>query len=179
MQTLQSGFGLAVMLFLAWILSEQRRAVPWRLVVSGLALAFTLALALLSVPPLAGLLASLNQALAVLESALQAGTSFVFGYLGGGEAPYPVPDSAAGFVLASRALPLMLLVAALSALLFHWGILPLVVRAFAWVLKRSVGGLTALLPAERRSELAQLGMKSVGAGLLATCATAAIVGMLV
>ena len=139
MQSLQSAFGLVVMLAVAWIVSEQRRAIPWRIVVSGLLLAFALAAALLKIPVLATFLASLNSALDVFEQALQAGTGFVFGYLGGAEPPFAVTQTTSNFVLAFRALPLVLLVAALSALLFHWGVLPLLVRAFAWLLQRTMG----------------------------------------
>jgi CNT family concentrative nucleoside transporter len=139
MQTLQSGFGLVALLALAWALSERRRAVPWRLAASGLLLAFILAGAFLRIPYLATVLAGLNTALALLEGALQAGTGFVFGHLGGGPAPFEVTNASANFVLAFRALPLVLLVAALSALLFHWGVLPLLVRAFAWMLQRTMG----------------------------------------
>ncbi len=139
MQTLQSAFGLAALLALAWTFSERRGAVPWRLVASGVALASVLAAALLKIPLLATALASLNAALNVFERAMTAGTSFVFGYVGGGPPPFEVTQVSANFVLAFRALPLVLLVAALSALLFHWGVLPRVVRAFAWVLKRTMG----------------------------------------
>jgi CNT family concentrative nucleoside transporter len=139
MDALQSLIGLATMLGLAWILSEQRRQVPWRLVASGMLLAAVLALLLLKVPPLAALLAGQNGVLRAIESALWAGTSLVFGYLGGGPAPYAISNPAANFVLAFRALPLVLIIAALSALLFHWGVMPAIVRAFAWLLKRSMG----------------------------------------
>jgi len=139
MQALQSGFGLIALLAIAWLSSEERAKVPWRIVLSGVALAFVLAVAFLKLPPLAAALASLNGALEVFEKSLSAGTAFVFGYLGGGEPPFAVTNPSASFVLAFRALPLVLLVAALSAVLFHWKILPLIVRAFAWVLKRTMG----------------------------------------
>ena len=139
MQSLQSAVGLVAMLAVAWIASEQRRAVPWRIIVSGLLLAFALAAALLKIPVLAAALASLNSALDVFEQALLAGTGFVFGYLGGAAPPFPVTQATSNFVLAFRALPLVLLVAALSALLFHWRVLPLLVRGFAWLLQRTMG----------------------------------------
>jgi concentrative nucleoside transporter, CNT family len=139
MQTVQSGAGLVTMLGLAWMLSERRSSIPWRLVVSGLLLAIALAALLLKVPALGAALSSLNAALDVLERALLAGTGFVFGYAGGGAPPYTVSDVSANFVLAFRALPMVLLVAALSALLFHWGVLPALVRAFAWLLQRMMG----------------------------------------
>ena len=139
MEQMQSAVGLIGLMALAWLASEQRREVPWRLVASGIGLALVLAVLFLKVPPLAALLASLNTALDVLERALQAGTGLVFGYLGGAEPPFNVTAPAATFVLAFRALPLVLLVAALSALLFHWGILPLLVRGFAYLLERTMG----------------------------------------
>jgi CNT family concentrative nucleoside transporter len=139
MSSLQSVFGLAVMLGLAWVLSEDRRAVPGRLVVSGLALAFALAAAFLKIPALGQGLARLNRLLDALQSATTAGTSFVFGYLGGAPLPFAPTGSGTTFVLALQALPLVLVVSALSALLFHWQVLPMVVRAFAWLLHRTMG----------------------------------------
>jgi CNT family concentrative nucleoside transporter len=139
MDSLQSVFGAAVLLALGWLASEDRRRIPWRMVAAGIAVAIVLALALLKIPLLADALAALNGVMAALERALGAGTAFVFGHLGGGPAPYATVDPAASFVLAFRALPLVLVVAALSALLFHWGVLPLVVRGFAWALQRTLG----------------------------------------
>ena len=139
MSSLQSVFGLAVMLGLAWVLSEDRRAVPGRLVVSGLVLAFALAAAFLKIPALGQGLARLNGLLDALQSATTAGTAFVFGYLGGAPLPFAPTGSGSSFVLALQALPLVLVVSALSALLFHWQVLPMVVRAFAWLLHRTMG----------------------------------------
>ncbi len=139
MQALHSLAGMAALLALAWVLSEDRRAVRWRVVASGMALTAALAAVLLAVPWLKDAVFSLNAALDALERATQAGTSFVFGFLAGGPAPYAETHPAASFILAFRALPLVLVVSALSALLFHWRVLPVVVRAFAWVLHRSMG----------------------------------------
>ena len=139
MQTLHALFGCAGLLLLCWLLSEQRRAVRWRTVGSGLALAFALALGLLHLPPLQAALALVNEGANALQHATQAGTAFVFGHLGGGPLPYAETAPGASFVLAFRALPLVLVVAALSALLFHWRLLPLAVRAFAALLRRTMG----------------------------------------
>jgi CNT family concentrative nucleoside transporter len=109
------------------------------MVASGMALAALLLVLLLKVPVLAAALASANLLVTALENALAAGTSFVFGFVGGAPPPYEITNPTASFVLAFRALPLVLIVAALSALLFHWGVLPLIVRGFAWALKRSMG----------------------------------------
>jgi concentrative nucleoside transporter, CNT family len=139
MEALQSLLGVAVLLGICWALSEDRRQIPWRMVASGIALAAVLAALLLKIPPLAHAVASLNGVMAALEHALLAGTSFVFGHLGGGPNPYETTNPAASFVLAFRALPLVLIIAALSAVLFHWGVLPVIVRGFAWLLQRTMG----------------------------------------
>lgn len=139
MQTLHCLLGLSALLAIAWLASENRRRVPWRVVFSGLALAFILATLLLKVPPIAEAFARLNGVVEALDRSTAAGTRFVFGYLGGAELPFPETKPGASFVLAFRALPLVLLVAALSALLFHWRILPAIVRAIAWALRWSMG----------------------------------------
>jgi CNT family concentrative nucleoside transporter len=139
MQALHSLAGIAALLALSWALSEDRRGVRWKIVASGMALTVALAGVMLAVPWLRDAVFSLNAALGVLERATQAGTSFVFGFLAGGPAPYAETNPAASFVLAFRALPLVLVVSALSALLFHWRVLPLVVKAFAWLLNRTMG----------------------------------------
>lgn len=139
MQALQSLLGATALLAICWLASEDRRAIPWRMVCSGMVLAAVLVALLLKVPALAAMLQAANGVMDALERALAAGTSFVFGFVGGGATPYVVNNPSASFVLAFRALPLVLIIAALSALLFHWGVLPLIVRGFAWALKRSMG----------------------------------------
>jgi CNT family concentrative nucleoside transporter len=120
-------------------LSEDRRAVSARLVLGGLTLQLALALLLLKLPAAQQVFVGVNQLVLALNRATEAGTSFVFGHLGGGAAPYEVAYPENSFVLAFRALPLLLVISALSALLFHWRVLPVIVRAFAWLLKRSLG----------------------------------------
>ena len=137
---------MAGLVALAWLASEGRRAVPWRAVLAGLALELALAVVCLKLPGVKGAFMALNDALLVLEKATQAGTSLVFGYLGGGAPPFAVSAPEATFVLAFRALPIVLVVSALSALLFYWGVLPAVVRALSWLLRKTmgVGGVVGL-----------------------------------
>lgn len=139
MQTLHHLAGAAGLLLLCWVLSERRKDIAWRPVVAGLLLGLALAAALLKLPPLQAALSGLNDAVNALERATQVGTSFVFGFLGGGALPYTETRPGGSFVLALRALPLVLVISALSALLFHWRILPIVVRGFAWLLSRTLG----------------------------------------
>ncbi len=135
----RSAAGLIVLAALAWAISEDRRAVRWRTVAAGMALQVAIALVLLRLPPSKHLFLVLNQGMVALERATRAGTSFVFGYLGGGPLPFPEPSPGAGFVLAFQALPIVLVVSALSALLFHWRIVPWLVRGFSSLLERTLG----------------------------------------
>lgn len=135
----QSLLGLLVLPAMAWVASENRRAIAWRPVLAGLALAIGLAALLVHVPGSAALFHLLNGVVGAIDRATQAGTSFVFGFLGGAPLPYEEKPLASSFVLAFRALPIVLVMSALSALLFHWRVLPLVVRAFAWALERTLG----------------------------------------
>ncbi|OAN52234.1 nucleoside:proton symporter [Paramagnetospirillum marisnigri] len=136
---IQSLLGILVLTGVAVALSENRRAVSWRVVVAGIGLQMLMALLLLKVPAAQGLFLALNHAVDSLQTATRAGTSFVFGYVGGGPAPWSITDPAAGFVLAFQALPMVLLISALSALLYHWRILPWVVRMASRLLERSMG----------------------------------------
>src|SRR6476660_4515479 len=138
--------GIAGLLARAWLAGEKRRAVPWRAVGAGLALQLVMAVVFLKVTLVKEAFLKLNDALLVLEQATQAGTGFVFGYLGGGPAPFQVTDANATFVLAFRALPLVLVISALSALLFYWRILPAIVRALSLALEKlmRVGGVVGL-----------------------------------
>src|SRR5690606_8855548 len=86
-----------------------------------------------------GLFAMLNNLMLALEESTRAGTSLVFGYLGGGDTPFDPSRPEHGYILAFRGLPLVLAMSALSALLFYWRILPVVVRGFSWLLSRSLG----------------------------------------
>jgi CNT family concentrative nucleoside transporter len=131
--------GMTGLVGLAWIASEDRRRVPWRAVISGIVLLVLGAAIFLKVEVVKGAFLKLNDALLVLERATQAGTSLVFGYLGGGAAPFAVTDANAMFVLAFRALPIVLVMSALSALLFYWRVLPAIVHALSWLLRKSMG----------------------------------------
>ena len=139
MTVLHNAFGLLGLLLLAWLVSERRKAVNWRTVCSGMALALVLGAAFRWLPGVSQAVESINAVLDVLLAATRSGTALVFGHLGGGATPYEPVNPAAGFVLATQALPLLLVISALSALLFHWGILTRIVQGFAWILQRTMG----------------------------------------
>ena len=93
---LVSALGVLVLLGLAWLLSENRRQVHWRTIAAGVGLQFVLAISLLRIPALRGVFLTLNRVMDGLTNALATGTSFVFGYLGGGEPPFAITDPANG-----------------------------------------------------------------------------------
>ena len=139
---IQSAFGLLALVGLAWLVSEKRREVSLLGIAVGLALQIGLALIMLKVPFFEKVFLGLNEFALAVEKATMAGTSFVFGYLGGGTLPFEEPYPGASFILAFRALPIILIMSALSAVLYYWRILPLVVRGFSFVLERTmkIGG---------------------------------------
>jgi CNT family concentrative nucleoside transporter len=138
--------GLVILLGVAWALSEDRRQIRWRTVIAGVALQWALALLLIFFPPANALIFLLNDGATALQNATQAGTGFVFGYLGGGALPFAEIHPGASFILAFQALPLVLTISALASLLFYWGVLQRITAAFAWVLRRAmgIGGALAL-----------------------------------
>ncbi len=135
----QALLGLPAIILLAWLTSSDRRRFPVKLVVVGLLAQLLLAVLLLKVPLLQELLLVVNRVVLALEAATAEGTALVFGFLGGGPAPYEVTGSEHSFVLAFRALPIVIVFAALSALLWHWRVIPLVIQAGARLLARSMG----------------------------------------
>jgi CNT family concentrative nucleoside transporter len=139
MLALQSAAGVVALLAFAGAISENRRAVAWRNAAIGLAITVALALVLLKIPPVRSVFAAANRAVDAIAAATRAGTSFVFGYLGGGPLPFDPKFPGGEFVLALQALPIVLVMSVLTTLLFYWRILPPVVRAFSWALQRTMG----------------------------------------
>ncbi len=146
MLNLQSTLGILAILALAWLISENRRAVNWRQAGIALGLTLLLALVMLKVPKVEVVFALINDAVNAIATATKAGTSFVFGYVGGGPLPFEVKEPAATFILGFQALPVVLVMSVLSSLLFYWGIMPPIVRGFSRLLEKTldVGGAVGL-----------------------------------
>ena len=136
---LQSLTGLIVLAGFAWSISENRRRVQYKTVLIGLLAQVALGLILLKGPLVKEVFLLLNRMVLGLEAATRSGTTFVFGYLGGGELPFTESYPGASFVLAFQALPLVVVISALSAVLFYWKILPWVVRGLSWALQKTLG----------------------------------------
>ncbi len=138
MDRMQSLVGIFVLALIALILSERRRDINWRTVSVGISLQLFMAIVLLKAPASQWIFLFLNKGVFTLEEATRAGTSFVFGYLGGGPLPFDERHSGAGFILAFQSLPIILVLSAISSLLFYWKILPFVVRGFSWFFGRTM-----------------------------------------
>lgn len=136
---MQAYFAIPVLLALAVLMSEARERIPWRVVVGGVLLQVAIALLFLKIPAALLILHGLDDAVAALQSATDAGTTLVFGFLGGGALPYAETHPGASFILAFRALPLVLVISALASLLLHLGVLQRIVGAFAFVLHQTLG----------------------------------------
>jgi CNT family concentrative nucleoside transporter len=141
--------GLLALLLVAFACSEDRRRIPWRTVAAGLALQLALAVLLIHLAAAQAAILLLNDAANALQTATDTGTAFLFGYLGGSNLPFPEPHPGAAVILAFKILPLVLVISAIGAVLFHWGVLQRLTGAFAWLLRRSmgVGGALALAAA--------------------------------
>ena len=146
MQNLQSLLGIFVLLALAWSVSEDRRSVAWKHAAAALLATFVTAVVMLKTPGAARLFGAVNDAVDAIAAATRAGTSFVFGYLGGGPLPFELKAPGAEFVLALQSLPIVMVMSVLTTLLFYWRILPPIVRGFSWLLERTlnVGGAVGL-----------------------------------
>ena len=143
MVTLQALFGLVVFIGIAVLFSEQRRMLNWQLLASGLGLQFLVAFVMFRFELLQALLNALNRVVVAIADATETGSLFVFGYLGGDPSnvayPFSVDNPEATVILAFRILPLILIFTVLSAILWHFRILPLIVRGFSVVLRRAMG----------------------------------------
>ena len=139
MLQLQSGFGIFALLAIAWALGENRRAVSIRQAAIGLVVTLLTAIVLIKLPFVAHAFGAINDAVGAIAAATRAGTSFVFGYLGGGPPPFDPKTPGADFVLAFQALPIVLVMSVLTTLLFYWRVLPPIVRGMAWLLERTLG----------------------------------------
>ncbi|MEE2692640.1 MAG: nucleoside transporter C-terminal domain-containing protein [Pseudomonadota bacterium] len=142
----QSAIGILAFTFIAWLFSNGKTRFPFLIALTTIAAQIGVALLLLYFKPARDALGSLQIVVRALQEATRAGTTFVFGHLGGGETPFEVVNEGAMFSFAFGALPLVIFFSGLSALLWHWKILKFFVRGLAFLLQRvfNVGGAVAL-----------------------------------
>ncbi|BDI61765.1 NupC/NupG family nucleoside CNT transporter [Qipengyuania nanhaisediminis] len=133
--------GLFALVAAALALSEDRKLRPsWRWIAGALALQGALALLIVRVPPVWEAVTLANKGVAAIERATLAGSSYMFGYLGGAELPFALrPGADAPLVIAFQILPLVIVFSALAALLWHWGVLRWLVNGLSFLLRKSLG----------------------------------------
>lgn len=146
MLIVQSLVGLMIMMAICFAFSEKRQNVRFSIVIKSLILQVIFAALLLKLPASQQLFVVLNGAIAELQAATQAGTTFIFGYLGGGPLPFEETAPGGGFVLAFQAMPLVIVISVISAILMYWKILPLLMRGFSLILEKTleIGGALGL-----------------------------------
>ena len=144
MEYLQPTIGFFGLLFLGAIFSENIKAIKLKYVVSGVLIQLILALLLLRVDLVGSFFEYLSDGVMVLKAANDYGTGFVFGYLADGapNAPFDITNPAGTFIFAFGGLTLIVLMSAISALLWHWRIIPIIVNALSVLFKKplNVGG---------------------------------------
>ena len=140
---MQALVGIVALLAIAWLLAERRREIRLSQVAIALAAQAVLAFALLNFAVVRDALLVLNHIVRAMEAATLAGTSLMFGFLGGEPAPFVfVEDNPARTlapIFAFRILPQILVFSVVVALLWHLRVLPWLIRAFAWALAKTLG----------------------------------------
>lgn len=143
--------GAFIIIGICWAISENRKQFPWRLALGAMGIQAVLVLLLFAVPQSQVVLNAINGLVDGLSLATAEGTKFLFGYLGGGDMPFIAKTAEAPppFLFAFQVLPLILVISALSALLWHWKILQYITRGFGFIFEKSMGlgGASALATA--------------------------------
>ncbi|HIG21566.1 nucleoside transporter C-terminal domain-containing protein [Henriciella sp.] len=138
--------GIALIFAIGWGLSEKRSQFPLRLVLGAVAMQFAFALVLFGIPFVRNLLFKANFIVDALQEATRNGTSFVFGYVGDNQAASAIMTGDAPPLFFFQILPVVIVVAALSAILWHWHILRWITKGFAFIFRKlmGLGGATSL-----------------------------------
>ncbi len=138
---LRGVIGIAVLMGLAWSISENRRGHPgWKWIAGALLMQGLLAVLIVRVPIVWEAVGLVNNAVSAVEAATLKGSSYMFGYLGGAELPFALkPGAQPPLVIAFQILPLVIVFSALAALFWHWGVLRWMVNGLSFLLRRSLG----------------------------------------
>ena len=139
LENAQSLVGIVFVIAVCWLLSEDKKRFPWRLTLGAIAVQAAMVLLLFGFPQSQVLLDGVNAGVDGLSTATRRGAQFVFGYLAGGPQPYALADDQALFVFAFQVLPLILVISALSALLWHWKILKWITQGFGLLFQKTMG----------------------------------------
>jgi CNT family concentrative nucleoside transporter len=140
---LQIIIGFVGLVCIAIPFSQNRSSINYRYIFAAIILQIILAFALLKIPFIVQIFAYLSEGVTALQAATQEGAEFVFGYLSNSSTS-PFASSGAGnsMIFAFQILPLIIVISSLSALLWFWNILPLIIRAISKIFEKlfNIGG---------------------------------------
>ena len=126
--------GIVALLSGAWLLSSNRRRFPWKVVLVGLGMQWLLGVIVLRTTPGRVFFDGIGRVVLVILQGADEGARFVFGPLAGGH-----PDVPWQAIAGIKILTTIIVVAALSTMGYHYGILQRVVAGMAWVMRRTMG----------------------------------------
>ena len=129
---LRGSLGIAALIGICYLLSNNRKAIDWGLVIKGLAIQFGLALALLNISFLRFFFKIISDFFVQILKFTEAGATFLFGGL-------MDPSQSFGYVFAFQVLPTIVFFAAFSSVLYYLGILQRIIFGFAWLMKKVMG----------------------------------------
>ncbi len=123
--------------------SQNRSSINYRHIVAAIFLQIALAFALLKIPFIVQIFAYLSEGVTALQAATQEGAEFVFGYLSNSStSPFEISGTGNSMIFAFQILPLIIVISSLSALLWFWNVLPLIIRAISKIFEKlfNIGG---------------------------------------
>jgi CNT family concentrative nucleoside transporter len=131
---------ILLILLICWLLSENKKRFPFLLAFGAIAMQAALVLLVFALPNARPVVNGIGAVVGGLADATSHGSQFIFGFLGGGDQPYAIAEGKeAPFIFGFRILPIILVVCALAALLWHWGVLKALTRFFGLIFERTMG----------------------------------------
>ncbi|MDL2221208.1 Na+ dependent nucleoside transporter [Parabacteroides sp. OttesenSCG-928-N08] len=130
--------GLVTVLGIAWLMSNNRKKIDWKLVGGGLLMQVLFALAILYIPFVSTLLEWMGKAFVKLMDFTEAGIGFLLG---------PYASKSNGFIFLIHSLPIVIFFSALVSVFYYWGVIQKVVGGFSWLLRKfmNVSGAEGLV----------------------------------
>tara|TARA_Y100000591_G_scaffold20739_1_gene15287 strand:+ start:813 stop:2054 length:1242 start_codon:yes stop_codon:yes gene_type:complete len=132
----QSLIGIVGLILISLPFSESIQKIKVKFIIFALLIQISLAFLLLEIPFISSFFDVMSMAVESLRLSAIEGSSFVFGYLGGGDAPFEISNNQNLPIFAFTFLPMLIFLSALSALLWHWKILPLLIKLLAKLFER-------------------------------------------
>ena len=140
---LQIIIGFIGLICIAVPFSQDKSSINYRHIFAAILLQIVLAFALLKIPFIVQIFAYLSEGVTALQAATQEGAEFVFGYLSNSStSPFESSGTGNSMIFAFQILPLIIVISSLSALLWFWNILPLIIRAISKIFEKlfNIGG---------------------------------------